>query len=141
MEGRPQKRVRLSMACNACRQRKVKCDTLYPKCRRCHARNEECHTTSVKEPGIEIERTWLDLPEPAPSPIPPTNTNREQEVASGAALEQPSTLLDRPPGGDDVDSPQRIHSNPWRLPRITTGMRSQRWQISGPSGPSPHAGS
>lgn len=100
MEEPTRKRVRLSMACNACRLRKVKCDTLYPKCRRCLARDEECHTTSSKNPGTEIERTWLALPEPAPSPITPKSATRER----GSAMGTPASSLDRPSGGNDVDA-------------------------------------
>lgn len=103
MEEPSRKRMRLSMACNACRQRKVKCDTLYPKCRRCVARNEDCHTTSAKSPGVEIERTWIALPEPVPSPSTLTSMMRERESAMSTAP-TPGPTLDRPSGSNDVDA-------------------------------------
>jgi hypothetical protein len=108
MEEPSRKRVRLSMACNACRQRKVKCDTLYPKCRRCLARNGDCLTTSTKESGVEIERTWLTLPDPAPSPSIPTSAIREPESVLDTTTTTTTTTtgpqLDRQPGGNDVDA-------------------------------------
>ncbi|KAL3458313.1 hypothetical protein BJX64DRAFT_267003 [Aspergillus heterothallicus] len=60
---RPAKRPRLSMACNICRQRKVKCDAEYPKCRNCRVRNQVCVTTDPQRPGCPGLREWLDLPE------------------------------------------------------------------------------
>ncbi|RAL14417.1 uncharacterized protein BO97DRAFT_469223 [Aspergillus homomorphus CBS 101889] len=58
----PSKRPRLSMACNVCRQRKVKCDAEYPKCRNCRIRNQVCVTTDPQRPGVTGLREWLDLP-------------------------------------------------------------------------------
>ncbi|KAL2816522.1 hypothetical protein BJX63DRAFT_138392 [Aspergillus granulosus] len=60
---RPAKRPRLSMACNICRQRKVKCDAEYPKCRNCRVRNQVCVTTDPQRPGCPGLREWLDVPE------------------------------------------------------------------------------
>ncbi|KAL3448166.1 hypothetical protein BJX65DRAFT_295361 [Aspergillus insuetus] len=60
---RPSKRPRLSMACNVCRQRKVKCDAEYPKCRNCRVRNQACVTTDPQRPGCPGLREWLDAPE------------------------------------------------------------------------------
>ncbi|KAI9035854.1 uncharacterized protein KD926_002836 [Aspergillus affinis] len=57
------KRPRLSMACNVCRQRKVKCDAEYPKCRNCRQRNQVCVTTDPQRPGVTGVREWLELPE------------------------------------------------------------------------------
>ncbi|KJR86250.1 uncharacterized protein SPSK_02247 [Sporothrix schenckii 1099-18] len=45
---RPAKRIRLNLACNNCRRRKVKCDTEQPKCRNCWLRDEECLTTDPR---------------------------------------------------------------------------------------------
>ncbi|KAL4990707.1 hypothetical protein BDW68DRAFT_185450 [Aspergillus falconensis] len=59
----PTKRPRLSMACNTCRQRKVKCDAEYPKCRNCRVRNQECVTTDPQRPGCPGFREWLEVPE------------------------------------------------------------------------------
>ncbi|KAL4951290.1 hypothetical protein BDW69DRAFT_201531 [Aspergillus filifer] len=59
----PAKRPRLSMACNICRQRKVKCDAEYPKCRNCRVRNQSCITTDPQRPGCPGVREWLELPD------------------------------------------------------------------------------
>ncbi|KAH7018031.1 uncharacterized protein B0I36DRAFT_394628 [Microdochium trichocladiopsis] len=45
-----QKRIRLSLACNQCRKRKVRCDTTLPKCRNCVQRNEHCETSDLRRP-------------------------------------------------------------------------------------------
>ncbi|KAL4876335.1 hypothetical protein BJY04DRAFT_223125 [Aspergillus karnatakaensis] len=63
----PAKRPRLSMACNICRQRKVKCDAEYPKCRNCRVRNQNCLTTDPQRPGCPGVREWLEVPEKPPS--------------------------------------------------------------------------
>ncbi|PYI12704.1 hypothetical protein BO78DRAFT_425099 [Aspergillus sclerotiicarbonarius CBS 121057] len=60
---KPAKRPRLSMACNICRQRKVKCDAEYPKCRNCRVRNQSCITTDPQRPGVTGIREWLDVPD------------------------------------------------------------------------------
>ncbi|KAB8075194.1 hypothetical protein BDV29DRAFT_155938 [Aspergillus leporis] len=57
------KRPRLSMACNICRQRKVKCDAESPKCRNCRLRNQTCVTTDPQRPGVPGVREWLEAPE------------------------------------------------------------------------------
>ncbi|KAH7313057.1 fungal-specific transcription factor domain-containing protein [Rhexocercosporidium sp. MPI-PUGE-AT-0058] len=61
----PAKRPRLSMACNACRRRKVKCDTDYPKCRNCRLRDDVCTTTDPKMPQVAVIREWIIQSEPA----------------------------------------------------------------------------
>ncbi|ETS73250.1 hypothetical protein PFICI_14855 [Pestalotiopsis fici W106-1] len=50
-DGYRRKRIRLSLACNQCRKRKVRCDTTLPKCRNCILRNEHCETTDPRNPG------------------------------------------------------------------------------------------
>lgn len=55
----PSKRPRLSIACNECRRRKVKCDAEYPKCRNCHMRNSECVTTDPRRGGKVAAREWV----------------------------------------------------------------------------------
>lgn len=44
----PRKPTRLSLACNRCRQRKVRCDASLPKCRNCTIRKEACETTDLR---------------------------------------------------------------------------------------------
>ena len=97
------KRMRLSIACNACRQRKVKCDTLYPKCRRCQARNEDCRTTNTKHPHVEIERILLELPGPAPSPGSATSAGRERGSGLSTMSDHTGPPPDQVPGSNDVD--------------------------------------
>ena len=58
----PAKRARLSLACNQCRRRKVKCDAEYPSCRNCRTRNDECLTEDPRRPGISVIREWIDAP-------------------------------------------------------------------------------
>lgn len=55
----PPKRIRLSIACDQCRKRKVKCDTETPKCRNCWLRDEVCETTDPRCPdGGTTVRRW-----------------------------------------------------------------------------------
>jgi len=56
----PAKRPRLSMACNECRRRKVKCDTDVPRCQNCRLRNDVCTTTDPKRPSVSIAREWVE---------------------------------------------------------------------------------
>lgn len=58
MDSRPTKK-RLSMACNSCRLRKVKCDADYPRCRNCRVRDEECATSDPRRPGEPVVREWI----------------------------------------------------------------------------------
>ncbi|SPO01421.1 uncharacterized protein DNG_04096 [Cephalotrichum gorgonifer] len=45
------KPMRLSLACNQCRKRKVRCDARLPKCGNCTVRNETCETTDLRKPS------------------------------------------------------------------------------------------
>ncbi|KEQ75223.1 hypothetical protein M436DRAFT_41996 [Aureobasidium namibiae CBS 147.97] len=47
---RPQKRIRLSRACNKCRSRKVRCDEGQPSCTNCVRAKVECITTDPNNP-------------------------------------------------------------------------------------------
>ncbi|KAI7977695.1 hypothetical protein EIK77_010286 [Talaromyces pinophilus] len=58
MDPRPTKK-RLSMACNSCRLRKVKCDADYPRCRNCRVRDEVCATSDPRRPGEPVVREWI----------------------------------------------------------------------------------
>lgn len=55
---RPAKRQRLSLACNECRKRKVKCDSEMPKCRNCRVRGNICETTDPKHPELVVIRKY-----------------------------------------------------------------------------------
>lgn len=52
------KRQRLTLACNACRKRKVKCDSEMPKCRNCRIRGDICETTDPKHPELVVVRKY-----------------------------------------------------------------------------------
>ncbi|KAH6661820.1 fungal-specific transcription factor domain-containing protein [Plectosphaerella plurivora] len=45
------KQIRLSLACNPCRKRKVRCDARQPKCRNCSLRGDICETSDLRKPG------------------------------------------------------------------------------------------
>jgi len=60
---RPAKRSRLSLACDRCRSRKVKCDAEQPLCRPCQSRNETCVTTDPRRPGVPVVREIIDFAE------------------------------------------------------------------------------
>lgn len=54
----PAKKQRLSLACNECRKRKVKCDAEMPKCRNCQVRGIVCETTDPKHPSLVVIRKY-----------------------------------------------------------------------------------
>jgi len=56
------KKPRLSIACNECRRRKVKCDAEYPKCRNCLLRDAECVTTDLRRGEKLAAREWVQQP-------------------------------------------------------------------------------
>lgn len=45
------KPTRLSLACNPCRKRKVRCDARQPKCQNCTLRGDVCETSDLRRPG------------------------------------------------------------------------------------------
>ncbi|KAI8076223.1 fungal-specific transcription factor domain-containing protein [Thamnidium elegans] len=52
MQEQELKRKRLSLACNVCRRKKIKCDGVRPSCGKCIKLNQECsYTTSIKKRG------------------------------------------------------------------------------------------
>jgi hypothetical protein len=88
----PAKRPRLSMACNECRRRKVKCDTEIPKCRNCRLRNDVCITTDPKRPQVVVPREWIEQPE-----APQLHSGPSQNgVAQSLVSSQSSRGLTRP---------------------------------------------
>lgn len=52
------KRIRLSLACTACRKRKVRCDAETPKCRNCRLRGDICQTNDPRKPEAVVSRKW-----------------------------------------------------------------------------------
>jgi len=109
----PAKRPRLSMACNACRRRKVKCDTDYPKCRNCRLRDDVCTTTDPKMPELTVIREWIIQSESvqANPSLGQTNDGRSLVHASTHSPGSLSTIA-RP----DVSQPFQ-HSPSASIPR------------------------
>ncbi|KAN0105068.1 hypothetical protein V8E51_010813 [Hyaloscypha variabilis] len=83
------KRARLSMACNECRRRKVKCDTEAPKCRNCRLRNDTCTTTDPRRPHIAISREWIEQP----------RENQESPAAQAGMGQKNSAISSQSPPG------------------------------------------
>ncbi|KAK2012473.1 fungal-specific transcription factor domain-containing protein [Colletotrichum eremochloae] len=73
------KRVRLSLACNQCRKRKVRCDAQTPKCHNCILRGDECHTTNPRNPNQHAVRKWASK----------SNTNPSEGGSSHGTSETP----------------------------------------------------
>ncbi|KAL2785524.1 hypothetical protein BJX66DRAFT_347431 [Aspergillus keveii] len=110
---RPSKRPRLSMACNVCRQRKVKCDAEYPKCRNCRVRNQACVTTDPQRPGCPGLREWLDVPEKQLQTTPVDAGIHNNEYLQNVQTQQnprqdpDSSEVDGDTGADSEVSPVR----------------------------------
>ncbi|TLD08064.1 hypothetical protein PspLS_10580 [Pyricularia sp. CBS 133598] len=75
------KRLRLSVACNRCRARKVRCDASLPKCRNCITRNEVCETTDLRNPGG---------PAPAVRQLAPSKADRNSGPGAEGTADQES---------------------------------------------------
>jgi hypothetical protein len=99
----PSKRPRLSMACNECRRRKVKCDTETPKCRNCRLRDDICTTTDPKQPHVPISRVWV---EKADVNQLHSATNQTGMSRSSASSQSPELLTTRP---NVSHSPQSVN--------------------------------
>jgi len=93
MPSPPEKKVRLSLACDECRRRKVKCDTDYPTCRNCRQRKDTCITTDPKHPEIPVERKWID--------IPPKSALVSRKISTGSDKSSPTPPKTTPVG--DID--------------------------------------
>lgn len=105
-EERPAKRARLSLACNQCRKRKVKCDAEMPKCRNCRIRGQLCETTDPKHPELVVVRKWSgmrDHPDGSPvyEPRHDILTQPIEETSSSA------TTLRPPPSGSTLQPVSR----------------------------------
>ncbi|TPX08026.1 uncharacterized protein E0L32_010226 [Thyridium curvatum] len=95
------KRIRLSLACNNCRRRKVRCDTEQPKCRNCWLRDEECETTDPRYPdaGALKVRRWATADGLMPGQNPAATHRNQAHVpkhgpasSTGTPQPSPSTL-------------------------------------------------
>ncbi|KAL4946589.1 hypothetical protein BDV06DRAFT_233166 [Aspergillus oleicola] len=131
----PAKRPRLSMACNICRQRKVKCDAEYPKCRNCRVRNQACNTTDPQRPGCPGVREWLELPEKTQNG---TVIGESQHSTNGiSSLDQSQHLICPPaPNVDEDLQPSTQNESPVRQPfdtSVNTEQGTHRTKILGGS--------
>ncbi|KAL4998971.1 hypothetical protein BDV10DRAFT_200971 [Aspergillus recurvatus] len=120
----PAKRPRLSMACNTCRQRKVKCDAEYPKCRNCRVRNQDCITTDPQRPGCPGFREWLEVPEKEKLQIEPPRGEHSASV-NGYVNTQEDAATDTAPAPEQhsrsaVAEEEGTESSPVRQPFETS---------------------
>ncbi|KAK7993682.1 g protein-coupled receptor protein [Apiospora arundinis] len=113
------KRIRLSLACTACRKRKVRCDAETPKCRNCRLRGDICQTTDPRKPEAVVTRKWpaktskLLGPELEPSSASSAidSDGHEQQQQAGRS----------PRGGDGESSSTSLREHITRAPRNQRG--------------------
>ncbi|KAH7349758.1 fungal-specific transcription factor domain-containing protein [Plectosphaerella cucumerina] len=86
--GSHRKPLRLSLACNQCRKRKVRCDARQPKCRNCTLRDEHCETSDPRRPGTApaVRRRAAGRRSSTPEDGVPDHI----VLSPGAIVEQPS---------------------------------------------------
>ncbi|KAJ5656713.1 hypothetical protein N7507_008663 [Penicillium longicatenatum] len=88
------KPIRLALACNQCRKRKVRCDAQQPKCRNCSVRGDTCETSDPRKsshlPAVRrrAAKRWQSKTrqQVAPTPSP--------AHLSPVALQLPAATLD-----------------------------------------------
>lgn len=156
---RPPKRQRLSLACNECRKRKVKCDSEMPKCRNCRIRGHVCETTDPKHPELVVvrkcgateggfhENSYSIASEFSPAPVThhelntPISLPREQSISWVARSYQAHRTLDtasveeaHAPFGDKSSSRQPLqetHESPEMT--VNTDSNNGRQKVMGGS--------
>ncbi|KAL6235032.1 hypothetical protein BDW75DRAFT_251153 [Aspergillus navahoensis] len=136
----PAKRPRLSMACNTCRQRKVKCDAEYPKCRNCRVRNQDCITTDPQRPGCPGFREWLEVPEKEKIQSEPPRRDHSASV-NGYADAQEDAAADAAPAPEQhsrsmMAEEEGAESSPVRQPfetSVNTEQGTNRTKVLGGS--------
>ncbi|KAH9903930.1 fungal-specific transcription factor domain-containing protein [Xylariomycetidae sp. FL2044] len=106
------KRIRLSLACNQCRKRKVRCDAETPKCRNCWLRGDVCETTDPRKPDAAAVRKWATKDGRLPGDVfgsgyeshqrrdsigmsPSEGTSSQHESAGGTPTSKPMSFLFR----------------------------------------------
>ncbi|KAK8063621.1 hypothetical protein PG996_008273 [Apiospora saccharicola] len=119
------KRIRLSLACTACRKRKVRCDAETPKCRNCRLRGDVCQTTDPRKPEAVVSRKW------------PTKTSRllaEQGLsidATGGDGQQPLAAAGTSPRGETESVPDAVETEaPQTLSRIPISFLTRAYHAS-----------
>ncbi|CAK7219754.1 hypothetical protein SBRCBS47491_003957 [Sporothrix bragantina] len=141
------KRIRLNLACNNCRRRKVKCDTEQPKCRNCWLRDEECETTdpryanSADGRGARLEvRRWATANGLMPGQHPAATHRNHALVAKHGP--GPAPGVDVSPtacGGPAAVSSSVSVSTASPSSRLRRGSTTQSIHIRSPSTTSPLA--
>jgi hypothetical protein len=159
---RPTKRQRLSLACNECRKRKVKCDSEMPRCRNCRIRGQVCETSDPKHPELVVVRKYGAMEgdfredsygmasdfSPAPvahqEPNTPVSLPREQSTSWVARSYQAHRSLDEAsvnraeespaPPGNAASHQQRLHES-HQSPEMTvnTDSNNDRQKVMGGS--------
>lgn len=131
------KRIRLNLACNQCRKRKVRCDAETPKCRNCWLRDEDCETTDPRRPEAgQSVRKWATkdglLPGQNPAAthqnqayVPKHINNHNAASAShGSNSDTPMPAYRTPPvaasGLEAAGIPSASHEQP-------STLRTQSW--------------
>jgi hypothetical protein len=133
----PAKKARLSMACNECRRRKVRCDADYPQCRNCAQRNTECFTSDPKQPGIPVIREWLEdktslQPQPTTAGITVTaSQNGGTPQSATAARDEAGDVGPNQPATDGVDKVSPVYHHYDML--FQAEHRTNRFKMMGSS--------
>ncbi|KAK8112891.1 fungal-specific transcription factor domain-containing protein [Apiospora sp. TS-2023a] len=120
------KRIRLSLACTACRKRKVRCDAETPKCRNCRLRGDVCQTTDPRKPEAVVSRKW------------PAKTSRllaEQglsiDATGGDGQQRPLGAAGTSPRGETESVPDAVETEaPQTLSRIPISFLTRAYHAS-----------
>jgi hypothetical protein len=136
------KPIRLALACNQCRKRKVRCDAQQPKCRNCSLRGDICETSDPRKPGDfpavrrRATKRWQSKSgrdaEPTLSPTCPSPVTFTPSGAPISATLISSVLNPADPVPNNVTSPassraRRSSINP-ALPVSSVSPASSSWQ-------------
>ncbi|KAJ9610629.1 hypothetical protein H2200_005406 [Cladophialophora chaetospira] len=137
----PAKKARLSMACNECRRRKVKCDAEYPQCRNCAHRNTECFTSDPRRPDIPVMRKMIeDVEVPAHSadnePLASAPSQTGDAQIENAQLYSSISRSDATPTGSNAAGPELDQISPVYHPydmSFHSEQRTNRFKMMGAS--------
>ncbi|EGO59757.1 hypothetical protein NEUTE1DRAFT_39966 [Neurospora tetrasperma FGSC 2508] len=98
-EDRPRKRVRVSIACHNCRNRKSRCDGQHPRCGRCKELDAPCVYDEPPAPHHRPRSSTIDTP---PSDILSRLSALEDKInARGTGTSRQHATQD---DGDDIDA-------------------------------------
>ncbi|KAF4974423.1 hypothetical protein FZEAL_8666 [Fusarium zealandicum] len=122
------KRGRLSLACNQCRKRKVRCDATTPKCKNCVSRGDECETSDPRRPNAPAVRRW-------PAKNPPGGAASIRRHSTVSDRSSPSSLTSAQMEQPDASQSVPNCRNPTWIERAY--KQSQDTPQDGPSNDSP----